>query len=62
MTRSELHTKIDSLLDDAERSRMYGTVEFELREGRVWLLRTIKTEKFEDKGNASHAADKNAYR
>lgn len=55
MTRPELHAKIDSLLDEAERSRMYGTVEFELREGRIWLLRTIKTEKFEDKGNTSHA-------
>jgi hypothetical protein len=62
MTRAELHKKIDSLLDDAERSHMYGTVEFELRDGRVWLLRTIKTEKFEDKGNTSHAADKNSYR
>lgn len=55
MTRQELHTKVDYFLDVAEREKMYGTVEFELREGRVWLLRTIKTEKFEDIGNTSHA-------
>lgn len=55
MTRQELHTKIDNLLDDAERNKMWGTVEFELRDGRIFLLRTIKTEKFEDRGNQSHA-------
>jgi hypothetical protein len=55
VTRQELHTKIDGLLDAAERDHTYGTVEFELREGKVVLLRTIKTEKIEDRGNNSHA-------
>ena len=60
MTRQELHAKLDVLLDDAERGRTYGTVEFELRDGKIILLRTVKTEKFEDRGNTSHA--KQTYR
>jgi hypothetical protein len=55
VTRQELHAKLDVLLDDAERGRTYGTVEFELRDGKIILLRTIKTEKFEDRGNTAHA-------
>jgi hypothetical protein len=60
MTRPELFQKLGTLLDDAERTRMFGTVEFELREGKIVLLRTIKTEKIEDRGNPSHA-NKNRY-
>ena len=55
MTRPELFQKLGTLLDAAERDRTYGTVEFELREGKIVLLRTIKTEKIEDRGNQSHA-------
>ena len=59
MTRQELHAKLDVLLDDAERGRTYGTVEFELRDGKIILLRTVKTEKFEDRGNTAHAKQTN---
>ena len=55
MTRPELFQKLGTLLDDAECNKTYGTVEFELREGKIVLLRTIKTEKIEDRGNTSHA-------
>jgi hypothetical protein len=61
MTRAELFKKLDYLLDDAERNRTFGTVEFEIREGKVVLLRTIKTEKIEDRGNQPHVANKNRY-
>ena len=61
MTRPELFHKLGAMLDEAERNKTYGTVEFELREGKIVLLRTIKTEKFEDRGNASHAS-RQAYR
>jgi len=55
MTRSELFQKLGTLLDAAERDRTFGTVELELRDGKIVLLRTIKTEKIEDRGNNSHA-------
>jgi len=61
MTRPELFQKLGTLLDDAERNKTYGTVEFELREGKIVLLRTIKTEKIEDRGNTTHAT-KTSYR
>lgn len=55
MTRPELLTKLGTILDAAERERSFGTVELELRDGKIVLLRTVKTEKIEDRGNNSHA-------
>jgi hypothetical protein len=55
MNRAELFQKLGSLLDAADRERTFGTVELELRDGKIVLLRTIKTEKIEDRGNNSHA-------
>ena len=56
MTRPELFQKLGTLLDVAEREKMFGTVEFEIRSGKITLLRTVKTEKIiEDEGNHSHA-------
>jgi hypothetical protein len=60
VTRQELHSKLDSLLDEWERSRSFGNIEFEVRDGKIILLRTIKTEKLEDRGNTTHA--KQTYR
>ena len=61
MTRPELHQKLDTILDAADRERSFGTVELEIRDGKVVLLRTVKTEKIEDRGNNPHAA-KTSYR
>ncbi|MGC1837653.1 MAG: hypothetical protein WA674_04880 [Candidatus Acidiferrales bacterium] len=55
MTRQQLHARIDDILNAAEREKMFGTVEFEVRSGKITLLRTVKTEKIEDEGNNSHA-------
>ena len=60
MTRPELLQKLGAILDASERDRTFGTIELELRDGKVILLRTIKTEKIEDRGNYSHA--KTSYR
>ncbi|MGA8409966.1 MAG: hypothetical protein WB680_22535 [Candidatus Acidiferrales bacterium] len=60
MTRPDLFQKLSSLLDIAEREKMFGTIEFEVRSGKITLLRTVKTEKIEDEGNNSHA--KQTYR
>lgn len=48
MTRPELFQKLGMILDVAERDREYGTVELEIRDGKIVLLRTIKTERIED--------------
>ena len=61
MTRTELFQKLDVVLDAAERERMFGTVEFELRDGRIILIRTVKTERIEDRGNTSPHAKQNRY-
>jgi hypothetical protein len=59
MTRPELYKKLDVLLDDAERTHMFGQVEFEIRDGKIVLLRTIKTEKVEATGQPN--ANKSRY-
>lgn len=59
MSRPELFQKLDTLLDEAQQSKGYGTVEIELRAGKPVLLRTVKTEKIEDKGIQNHV---NGYR
>jgi hypothetical protein len=60
VTRQQLHARIDDILNVAEREKMFGTVEFEVRSGKITLVRTVKTEKIEDEGNNSHA--KQTYR
>ena len=55
MNRPDVLKKLDTVLEAAEIGRTFGTVELELRDGKVILLRTIKTERLEDRGNDSHA-------
>ncbi len=55
MTRPDLFSKLGTILDIAERDREYSTVELEIRDGKIVLLRTIKTEKIEDRGENTHA-------
>lgn len=37
--------KVEAMLAEAQRERIYGTIELQLREGEVELIRTSKTEK-----------------
>jgi hypothetical protein len=53
--RAALIRKLEAMLDDAARSRMFGTIEVEIREGAPILLRTIKTEKIQCTGDETHA-------
>jgi hypothetical protein len=55
VTRPELFQKLETILEAAEHEHTFGTVELELRDGKIVLLRTVKTEKIEDRGNNSHA-------
>jgi hypothetical protein len=58
MTRPELFSKLGTILDTAERDQSFGTVELEIRGGKIVLLRTIKTEKIEDSGHDTHVDQK----
>ena len=55
MIKSELLKKIEAIIDGAEREHSFGTVEIEIKNGQVVLLRTIKTEKIESRGEDRHA-------
>jgi hypothetical protein len=45
MTRNALLKKLDAIMADAERSRMWGQLEIEIRDGEATLLRKSTTEK-----------------
>lgn len=45
MTRTALLKKLDTIMADAERSRMWGQLEIEIRDGEATLLRKSTTEK-----------------
>jgi hypothetical protein len=55
MTKTELITRLQTLIDDAERLQMFGSIEIEVREGAPILIRTIRTEKIQCTGNQTHA-------
>lgn len=54
MDKAAILRKVESILDEAERNQTYVVVELDIRGGKVVLVRTIKTEKVETKGNNSH--------
>jgi hypothetical protein len=45
--RKTLLQKLDTLLDEAARTQMWGSFEIEVRDGVPLLIRTVKTEKFQ---------------
>ena len=55
MNKADLIRRFTELLEDAERNRAYTVIEVEIRDGRPILVRTVKTEKVEYRGNESHA-------
>jgi hypothetical protein len=58
MEKPELLRRFEAILDEAGRTGMWGTVEVELQRGEPVLLRTIKTEKIEQRGEQSRATKK----
>jgi hypothetical protein len=48
MSRAESLKKLDAILAKAEIDRVYGSIEIELRAGRVVIIRKTETERFED--------------
>ena len=53
MDKAVLLKKLQVILDEAERSRMFGQIEIDIRDGRAVVLRTSKTDRLdgENRGN-----------
>jgi hypothetical protein len=61
MNRTESLNKLDAILARLEADRTYGSIEIELRAGRVVIIRKTETERFEDQTRETTHA-KPAYR
>ena len=48
MTKNALLKKLESTIDDAERQRLYGTIEIEFRAGEPVFLRKLQQEKLDN--------------
>jgi len=48
MNRPEALKRLDAILADAETDKVFGSIELELRAGRVVIIRQTKTERYED--------------
>jgi hypothetical protein len=59
--RQALIRKLEAMLDDAERTQAFGSIEIELRNGKPLLVRTIKTELIQCQGNKTHDTNKTRY-
>ena len=55
MDKAALLKKLDALLDEWERTRAWGTIEIEVHDGSVTLLRKETKEKFNTIGGCNHA-------
>jgi hypothetical protein len=44
--------KLEAVLEEAERTRLFGTIEIEMRSGQATVLRTLKTERLGDDPHA----------
>jgi len=60
MEKPQLLKKLECLLDEAERTRMFGTIEIEIRDGRPVVMRTTKTDRLDTPGE-NHRAKPNPY-
>ena len=47
MSKMQILRKLESILDDAERSKMWGSIELEIRDGMPVVIRKSSTEKLE---------------
>jgi hypothetical protein len=53
MQKAALLKKLEIIFDDAERCRMFGTLEIEIRDGKPTVFRTTKTDRLD--GENPHA-------
>jgi hypothetical protein len=50
MTKTQLLKKLETAIDDAERQRLYGTIEIEFKAGEPTFLKKVATEKLDEPG------------
>jgi hypothetical protein len=56
MTKNALLKKLDAVMTDVERSRMYGEINIVVRNGEATVLRTMKSEQLDaEKHSQNHA-------
>jgi hypothetical protein len=55
MDKTTLLKKLQVILDDAERTRMFGQIEIDVRDGRAVVLRTTKTDRLDGEYPRSNA-------
>jgi hypothetical protein len=53
MTEQTSRQKLDSILDDAQQTLLFGSIEVEIRGGRITVARITKTDRF-DIGEKTH--------
>lgn len=56
MNRAALLKRLEAMLDDCVRSRTWGQIEIELREGQPTLLRKTITERLDGDRERTHAS------
>jgi hypothetical protein len=47
MTEPSPRQKLEAILNDAERNHLFGSVELEIRGGRITVVRVTKTDRFD---------------
>jgi hypothetical protein len=53
MTDQTPRQKLEAILNDAERNHLFGSIELELRGGKITVVRVTKTDRF-DTGEKIH--------
>jgi hypothetical protein len=54
MEKPELLKKLETILDDAERRQMYGSIEIQIHRGKATVIRKTETDRL-DNGEQTHA-------
>jgi hypothetical protein len=62
MDREKLIRKLDSMLDEADKARMWGNIEIEIRDGVPVIMRKSSTEKLEEGATEKNNRGRHDYR
>jgi hypothetical protein len=62
MDREKLIRKLDGMLDEADKARMWGTLEIEIRDGVPVIIRKSSTEKLEEGATEKNNRGRHDYR
>ena len=62
MDREKLIRKLDGMLDEADKARMWGNIEIEIRDGVPVIIRKSSTEKLEEDATEKNNRGRHEYR